>query len=266
MTVYYAPGGGMGHLARARRVLSSLGLEGATIIATAGAGAGTIPIPAELEGDVAAHAAWLARRLDERLIVDTFPAGIQGELANLRVPRVDYVARLLKWDAYRKAVPAEAPRFHTTWTVEPLTAPHDAFVRRNSMNVVALDLTVAAEPQEKGDERYWLIVHSGPAAEVDELVAYAAELRAIDGEEVEVRVATPCPVDLPAGFRRIDAIPATHLYAGAARIVTAAGFNVMLETEPHRDRCVVMPFPRRYDDQFLRASRRACRQRPSAGS
>jgi hypothetical protein len=106
------------------------------------------------------------------------------------------------------------------------------------------------------DDRYWLIVHSGPLAEVEELVAYTAELRRLHGSDVEVRVATPCHPTLPPGFERIDAFPATPLFGAAERIITAAGFNVMLETERHRERHEVVPFPRRFDDQFLRAARR----------
>jgi hypothetical protein len=94
-------------------------------------------------------------------------------------------------------------------------------------------------------------VHSGPAEEVLELIAYTRELTT-----ARVLVATPCDVPMPDGFERVDAFPVSHLYADAERIVSAAGFNVMLETEPWRDKHLVLPFPRRFDDQFARAARR----------
>ena len=54
----------------------------------------------------------------------------------------------------------------------------------------------------------------------------------------------------------LDLIPASSLFAGAAKIISAAGFNVMLETEPYRGKHHAVPMPRRFDDQFARAARR----------
>ena len=243
MTTYYAPGGGLGHATRARRVLDRLGIDAAIITSA--------ELPRELEGDAEAHRRWLLERVDDHLLVDTFPAGIQGELAGVELPHIDHVARLLRWNDYPHR---DAPRFRTTYAVEPLTAEHEAYLRERSERFVELDLaldTVAAAPVAGR----WLIVHSGPAEEVRELVAYASELAAIR-QNLEILVATRCDVDLPPGFTRIDALPATHLYPTAETIITAAGFNVMLETEPYRERHHALPFPRRFDDQFLRAARR----------
>jgi hypothetical protein len=102
---------------------------------------------------------------------------------------------------------------------------------------------------------YWLIVHSGPEDEVLELIGYAQALRELHPID-HILVATRCNVPLPAGFTRIDAYPATHLFADAAKIISAAGFNVMLDTEPWRAKHHPMPFARAYDDQFRRAARR----------
>jgi hypothetical protein len=99
--------------------------------------------------------------------------------------------------------------------------------------------------------KFSLIVHSGPEEEVRELVAYARELTT-----GRVLVATRCDLTLPNGFERIDAYPVTHLFSHATRIISAAGFNVMLETEPYRDKHHVVPFARRFDDQFARAAQR----------
>ena len=56
----------------------------------------------------------------ERIIVDAFPLGLRGELAGIDVP-LDYVARLLRWDEYRRCVPQPLPRFGTTYLVEEVT-------------------------------------------------------------------------------------------------------------------------------------------------
>jgi UDP:flavonoid glycosyltransferase YjiC (YdhE family) len=256
MIVYYAPGGGRGHLTRARRVLEALSIDGARIVASVSDGDDVLLLPQELEGNVEQHARWVQSLAPSHLIVDTFPAGIQGELSAIEAERIDYVARLLRWDEYRRVVSLPAPRFESTWVVEPLTEEHMRFVRANSATVADLALRCTNQVSRSDSGAYWLIVHSGPASEVEELIAYTSELRELSGSDLEVRVATPCEVSMPEHFRRVDAFPATELYAGAERIITAAGFNVMLETEEHRDRHEILPFPRRFDDQFLRAARR----------
>jgi hypothetical protein len=256
----YAIGGGAGHVTRARRVIEVLGID-AVILATpsdrrAAVGVPLVEIPRELEGEVAAHRSWLRAVSHDydRLIVDTFPAGIQGELSGFAEVPLDFIGRLLRLDEYRRATnDAPWPSFESAYVVEE-GAPAVVCAR-----VVELDLalprpTAIAEAGAPGG--YWLIVHSGPAAEVQELISYAAAMRELEGATSEVLVATPCEVAVPENFRRIDAFPATPLFPQAARIVSAAGFNIMLETEPWRDKHIVLPFARRFDDQFLRAARR----------
>jgi predicted glycosyltransferase len=51
-------------------------------------------------------------------------------------------------------------------------------------------------------------------------------------------------------------VPAAPRYAGAAGIVTAAGFNAVRELAPYRERHVCVPFERRLDDQRARWLRR----------
>ncbi|HEX6095720.1 MAG TPA: hypothetical protein VF432_05285, partial [Thermoanaerobaculia bacterium] len=131
MIHYYALGGGLGHLTRGRRVLEALGVEAVFITASAYAsdprvvgGFPVVRVPAELSGDVDAHRSWLRGVVGERLIVDTFPGGIQGELCGLDVP-MDLVARRLRWAEYRRVVPGALPRFETIWQVEELDPEQD---------------------------------------------------------------------------------------------------------------------------------------------
>ena len=247
MTLYYAIGGGLGHRNRARLVLETLGIENAEIMTGA-------EIPKGLEGDRGGHRQWLADRVrDRHVIVDAFPLGIQGELEGLEAARVDWVARLLQWPSYRSAVPYPPPHFDTAYVVEPLTPPHEAFVLEASARVVPLNLAPPRPraPTKPIEGSYALIVHSGPAAEVAELVAYAVEL----GPD-PLLVATRCDIDLPSGMRRLDTDRPFDYFEGAVRLVSGAGFNVMLETEPWRHKHHALPFPRRFDDQYLRAARR----------
>jgi hypothetical protein len=122
MILYYAVGGGLGHLTRGRRVLEALGLDAAFVTASEYAGdprvTGGIPV-------IDARGPWQQETACDRLIVDTFPCGIQGELSGLDVP-MDLVARRLRWEEYRRAVPAPLPRFDTVYWLEDLEPAHKA--------------------------------------------------------------------------------------------------------------------------------------------
>lgn len=269
MILYYAVGGGLGHLTRGLRVIEKLGWTDVAI-ATASPHAervcGSVPfirVPRRLEHDVDAHRAWVRGLGATRIVADTFPGGIHGELCGLDVP-IDWVARLLRWDAYRAAVPCALPEIQTTWLVEPpvvalgthrTNRTHTTYRSYSSYgshyaplvtNECAwLDLSVPVV-EEVEEQPYWLVVHSGPEEEVRELVAYAEELRALAEQKPErVIVVSKC-----------DIWPASALFPAAAKIITAAGFNIMLETEQWRAKHVVVPFARRFDDQFARAARR----------
>ncbi len=273
MILYYAVGGGLGHLTRGRRVLEFLGLDKRAAFVTASAyardarvtgGIPVIEVPSHLEHAPTEHRAWLRdlirERGVERLIADAFPAGIQGELSGLPIA-MDHVARILRLDEYRRAVTEEMPRFDTTWIVEELAPDHEAFVRAQSETVVALDLTPGpSAPVAR--EAFWLIVHSGPKDEVTELIEYTANLRDLATDRPErILVASRCSMSLPNGFELTDEYPITHLFPRAARIISAAGFNVMCETAQWADKHHVVPFPRRFDDQYLRAARRRASMR-----
>ncbi len=268
-TLYYAVGGGLGHLKRARRVLETLGLTSQAAIITSSGDvfvAGAIPTIHVSESDSIADI--IRREHAGRFIVDAFPCGIRGELWRAGVPpaviaagrdarrlrpgrplSLDYVARRLRWREYKHVCSSDV-HFETTYVVEELEEEHFRWIATHSASVVPLKLEVPQERAEQSD--HWLIVHSGPVDEVRDLVEYARELAARRGESPRVLVATRCHVELPSGFEHVDTLP----YASAARIISAAGFNVMLETEPWREKHYVVPFPRRFDDQFARAARR----------
>ncbi|WP_433516934.1 hypothetical protein ACQP2T_16080 [Nonomuraea sp. CA-143628] len=246
MIVCYARGGGLGHLTRVRAYLH-----------TVHPGA-----PATIRTEWPRDPAVLARA--DEIVVDAFPAGLDGEIeaAVPRGPRVVHLARLLRWDAYRPLIPARPPRFHRTWLAEPVSDPHLAYLESVSDEVVPLALAdppapPAAAPEDRltasGD---WLIVHSGPPGEILELVAYARESAVLEGLSPRLVLVSPAaPPGLPAGVAHLAVRPAWPLFASAGRIVSAAGFNVVRQAAPYRHKHRMVPFPRRFDDQFTRAAR-----------
>jgi hypothetical protein len=102
----------------------------------------------------------------------------------------------------------------------------------------------------------WLVVHSGPDAEILELVAYARETAAFEGLSPRLVLVGPRrPAELPAEVTHLDVYPVWPLFPAAERIVTAAGFNAVRQLAPWRERHRMLPFPRTLDDQFTRAAR-----------
>ncbi|MGK2857032.1 MAG: hypothetical protein ACSLFQ_07490 [Thermoanaerobaculia bacterium] len=275
MILVYALGGGLGHLVRARAFLHTLGLESDAAVITASHHAAdsrvlgdieAIAIPRKLERDPAACRAWIAALLDTRrpeiFCVDAFPCGIIGELAGDALPHAGeawHLARLLRWDEYAPLATGEPARFATTYRLEPLHDAHEAWIRRASREVCDLELRDPAVTGEAPDglpPRFWLVVHSGPPSEVEELASFAEDLRCAERSSSTIVVATSeAPESLPAGAVVVSPFPASALFARAERIVSAAGFNVMRQTLPFRDRHVIVPLPRRFDDQFERARR-----------
>jgi hypothetical protein len=100
------------------------------------------------------------------------------------------------------------------------------------------------------DRRHTLVVHSGPGDEVLALTEYARELRPRD---TLVVIAPRRPIRLPRDAVWQDVYPAAPHVPFAELVVTAGGFNAMLDCAPVRDRHRVIPFPRPLDDQFARA-------------
>jgi hypothetical protein len=142
--------------------------------------------------------------------------------------------------------------------VEPLAAEQAAWFDRCgwAREDLALIDPPATAPLELPPEPYWLVVHSGPAEEVAQLVAYAAEARAIEGVALPlVVIAAQAPPVLPPNTTVLDVFPATPYFAGAARIFSAAGFNIVRQAALYRAKHVLLPMPRRFDDQFARAAR-----------
>lgn len=267
MIAVYAMGGGLGHLARTRRVLQALGCAPADAVILSASplalGPGIVPVPRRLAHSRAEFAAWLKKTLralaPSAVVVDAFPLGILGELADPRVlPEVPlyHVARLLKWDAYRDAFAGTPRRYDATLAVEPLGAAHGEYLNLHSKHFHTLELPNDAQIQCEnpfGKNPVWLVVHSGPAAEVRALIEFAA-IKAKNAVPQFV-VVSPRALDLPAGVTQLAHPRAWELFAHADRIVTACGFNSMLEAAPWRSKHLFLPLERRFDDQNLRAAR-----------
>ena len=137
VVLYYALGGGLGHLTRARQVLAALDLTDDAALLTASRFArdqrvtGELPVvqvPRWLGRDRAAFREWLAVTLadlrPQELIVDSFPGGILGELCGMELPPARHVARRLRWPAYAPRLDGPLPRYEVAYVLEPLEDRH----------------------------------------------------------------------------------------------------------------------------------------------
>ena len=167
-----------------------------------------------------------------------------------------HVARLLRWSEYAPRVPEKPPHFERAWRVESLSPEQDAFLAGHCVRIEDLELARESLPPMAAGVPYWLVVHSGPASEVSELISFACEVRAAEGVRTSIMVITAsAPAQLPADTQVCDVFPAHPYFANAKRIFSAAGFNTMRDAAAYRFKHSVLPMPRRLDDQFERARR-----------
>jgi len=267
MIAVYAMGGGLGHLARARRVLQALGCAGADAAILSASplarGPDIVPVPRRLAHSRTEFAAWLKKTLralaPTAVVVDAFPLGILGELADPHVlPEAPlyHVARLLRWNTYREAFAGTPRTYDAILAVEKLANAHQDFLGLHAKAFRSIELPVQNQGVTENPFKrnsVWLVVHSGPAAEVRALMEFAR--RKVKGTAPNFVVVSPRSLDLPEGVERVTHARPWELYPHAARIVTACGFNSMLETGPWRAKHLYMPLQRRFDDQEMRAER-----------
>jgi hypothetical protein len=267
MVVYYALGGGLGHLTRARRVLATLRLDSDAVLMTASryaqdprvtGGLPVVEVPRRLGHDRAGFRGWLAGTLAElapaEVIIDTFPGGILGELCGLELPPARLVARRLRWSAYRGRLAGPLPAYEVAYLIEPLSTPHADVLTSIARRVERLPLVPCrlASAAPLHPDPHVAVVHTGPGNELGELIELAHGVR--PGPRVRLVIVSPRRPDrLRAGAVWCDLYPAAPHLHHAEVIVTAAGWAVMQDTEHVRDRHRFVPFPRPLDDQFWRA-------------
>lgn len=282
MILYYAAGGGLGHLTRMRALLHTLAIdEPVTLLAPPLFGGDRrvtgdvthIPLTDELARNPEHYSRWLSETIERvapsRFIIDTFPAGILGELNDLPLPAdisIELVARALRWDRYSFLLRGSAPRFATTYVAEELPTEQQHYIESRSESVEKIILidppSTIATSSILGSvglhhSPFWLVVHSGPESEISALLEYAEATAAAEGVEPAILLIAPQrPAGIGASVLQLDIYPATPFFPYAERIFTACGFNAMRQTLPWRDRHLFIPFERRYDDQQRRADAR----------
>jgi len=277
--LYYAPGGGYGHVCRGLKVLAACEAdEVATIICSPDSvieetfsNITLLPIPRNSKEDIAIFRTWLYGQLDRlqpaRIYIDTFPAGLLGEL--LYCPDIAkyplyYIARRMQWGKYVTVAPQCPFIFSGAYMVEPLEESHRVYTVSSSKKCEILELPQLKSFIPVGSDvlpvqvdrslPLWGIVHSGVVSEVDTLLSYAQQTASMENKVVQrILISPEKPERLSRGVLWMSYFPANKLYPFFNRIFTGCGFNAMHETIPFRKKHRWIPFERRFDNQFWRA-------------
>jgi hypothetical protein len=265
MILYYALGGGLGHISRSFALIAyapeALRPEIRLLVSSRSAAVALphAPCPMDVVPEQAMAerslyfrflAGYLARHDFSCIILDTFPFGLLGELADTAVtlPRI-LVGRYLRWDAYRERC---AALNHAVWPrVAIMIEEQERSYLEESMrhgriiNAPApISLARATEGPAPGAAPACCIVHSGPAEETARLMDIAKHVmaaRALQG---------PAKVFLP----REGVFPVERNLSSFSDIVSGAGYAGCAASAVlnGRVRYHLHPFPRRFDDQARR--------------
>ena len=273
MKLFYTVGGGLGHLTRFTAVLKTLRIdEPVTVIASSPFARDTrvvdprhnvlIP-PFKAAKSRESLIEWLQEIIDElkpeEVYIDAFPAGILGELCDIVFPphtKMYLLARIIKWPVYLERIPFFHLKFKEVYRLEQLDEKYDDFLRQNSDSIIEFSLT-KPESDAKLDEILpgcWLVIHSGPDSELEALLKSVNEDLEQLAQKPQVAVVFPGrrPNFVPEHYSFVSAYPVFSAYERAARVYSAAGFNMVEQMKPYRSRHYVMPFERILDDQFAR--------------
>ena len=284
--LHYALGGGLGHLVRQVAIARSLQQQ------TAGKSISTIVANSEFAPTVAQLVAQenddrirfellppdclpadaenlleglLASQRFDCLIVDVFPRGLGGDLANCfsnhsllpkSLPKV-LIARNLP-PAYLQEFQIESfvqENFCRVLRIEP-EAPFDNLPQSQLMYPVVFPAEPAAGPSslERGQRRV-LVVGSGTAAECLALRELADDLRTISSNADNL--SQPCEFHFhgPPMNRSDDQFcwPPSSQLAGFDLVIGNAGYNLYWETQLAQIPAILFARTRKYDDQSLRS-------------
>jgi hypothetical protein len=282
--LYYAPGAGLGHLSRAIKFISGKLHDSPVILLGTSRHATVINdslptnvqykqlLTAELSTE--GFRRQLAQFSAELVLVDAFPAGINGEIQAPCDCPAWHLARRLKWQQYEPLIQAPL-RFERTFLLEKLDASHHTMLIAQSESVTRTPLPQITSrldslnrqellahfglPSRLADAPFGIIAHAGSFEETQQLIDYADELHRYGECGPCFVVATPIASArnhqthglktefLPGRW------PVSSLFHHAELVVSGAGFNIVNEMTYNNVRHRVLPFERRWDDQFSRA-------------
>lgn len=259
MILYYAMGGGLGHLSRTIAILNEAPeLHGKTRIMTSSRLTPMVKPHSPCPMDYIRGAVLESRKryfdfLSDyitfhriRLIVlDTFPFGIVGEwfFVDPGIPRI-LIARDLKWPVYlNKFVRWPLVFPSKSIAVEPLIGQYQRVLEKNS-ELTVLNAPILLEQAQSGPRNAkGVIIHSGSDAECRRLEKFARQSGIVG--------------DMDTVYADKKIYPAEKTISAYRFVVSGCGYNMaaIASQSPPERKHLLMPFKRKYDNQFLRLNR-----------
>ena len=264
MILYYALGGGLGHLTRSLAILHAAPdiAAQARLLASSQWARVTLPVaPCPLDivpTDIISSRqqyyhflqGYLRQHQIQLLVLDTFPFGIVGEWRDLvrDLPRF-LIARYLGWDAYLSRIANQPGQFPThTLVIEPLVEPYLRLLTEHT-HLTSLDAGICFETpvsrmadRDRTDQRKpCLVVHSGQAAERQ--ILYELAVQHVGNADMVECI-----------FPEQEIYPVEAIIAQYRCVVSGAGYNMtaIASRAPKERIHILHPFVRRFDNQHFR--------------
>ena len=280
-TAFYSFGAGLGHISRTIKIIQTLKLDGCVVFTDSQFVSDDKSIGDRFKKDgieflyprggepfsMGQLCDQLQSRSINELYIDSFPVGLRGELNGLSdcLPslRLNLVARALTWAAYQPFV-RQPNEFDKCLVVEALSGDYTAFLTRYSKSLESFPLRSVHLPEivpswVKLPKVYCAVVHSGPNTEVMALLTYAERRLRMQKRDIPIVIFSPTAESAKfGGYRVIRQVSLKSLLGGAQVLVSAAGFNTVNEMSGSGCEHWMVPFCRRYDDQYGRANASRC--------
>lgn len=272
--VWYAPGGGLGHLNRALAVLRHLhplakdaqvlmvvSSRHAHLAVEAGLPVLRVPGPDESVGlPTGAMVAGALRALGaiELLVVDTFADGLYGELT----PEVLGLARR-KALLYREG--GVLPDESAAWSdYDEILAPYPVSPHGDALPVGTIVNRLPSDSLSPDDARRRLGLPESPegplvlamhAGTPDEVMAFFQQVRSASrllGRPHALRLLTPLPLPGEPWPEVAHVYPASEVLRAADLVLSGAGYNSVAELTLFGKKALYRPFDRSHDVQVAR--------------
>jgi hypothetical protein len=279
MILYYAFGGGFGHLSRTSALIHTLRLPINDVLILTNSKYAHLVFAREqilMISETFYHKPDELFQLVKKVItdyeisemyIDTFPAGLLGELNDLNADfcKVFYVARILNWKNYSPLIAIKNLHFEKIFIIEPLPDVQIEFIKSNSNSYSDINIVYPTRPVtdyvsdilSTFKKPPWLIVHSESFEELELLYQHALEIAEVQNQKPQFLVISQTNNKLDGqNIMQINYYPASEFFPYCEKIITACGFNSMYQTREYAEKHYFIPFERKYDDQFERAHQR----------
>ena len=184
-------------------------------------------------------------------IIDVFPTGFYGELSSVlnhfQGEKI-LLSRILSSYYFEKN--PKIPDFDEIFVMEK--GVDLSQLRSGKVLYLHYQENISEEISIQIETPYFLIIHSQPLSEVLHLYRLAKMYRSNQKIVILTAIAIPEENISSEDLVLYQQKPSQSLLSNAEKIFSAAGFNTFQLLIPYHKKWICTPFPRTFDDQFLR--------------